>query len=140
MAAQNARQARPCCTIPSTCCPIRATPMIQGPPHFGDARHRAGTAGATGHPHSPQVRTRTQTHVPNGRRGSTNCKVQELFQLKTAVNSIKKSPWCRARHCFYIDMGSPPGKDRRNDARFRISVSTALRIASTCTMFSTAHE
>jgi len=31
-------------------------------------------------------------------------------------------------------MGSPPGKDRRNDASFRSNVSTALRIASTCTI------
>jgi len=138
--ALNARQARPCCAILSTCCPIRATPISQGLPHFPEVRHRAGTAGATGHPHSSRERTWTQTHVTNGRGGSTYCKVRELLQQKTAVNSINKSPCCRARHCFYILMGSPPGKKRRNDASFRSSVSTALRTASTCTLFFTVYD
>jgi len=53
---------------------------------------------------------------------STYCQVRELFQQTTAVNSINKSLRCRARHCFYFHVGSPPGKDRRDDASFRSSV------------------
>jgi len=42
------------------------------------------------------------------RTGGVYCKVWKLFPHNTAVNSINKSPWCRARPCFFISMGSPP--------------------------------
>ena len=75
-----------------------------------------------------------------GEYNGTYGKIREVSQQGTAVKNINKSSWCRVRHCLYISIGSPPGKDRRNDASLRSSVSTALRIASTCTLFFAAHD